>query len=115
MKTQELNPVSSPAVAWLEKLESSGFLTPASQLAVAHQTPVGTASTSSHYFPCGSPRMGSADEESPRLTASTTWPLCVEATISHLFPAIPDFSHVFPDIFLVINKSTHSATITCPL
>jgi hypothetical protein len=97
--TQELNPVSSTAAAWLEKLELSGFLTPAQLAAVIHLNPksrstVGTISTWPHYFPLRSPQTHSAYEESVRSARDAFAP----SRRGHNFPLIPGNSRVFPVI-----------------
>jgi hypothetical protein len=112
--------VSSPAAAWLEKLESSGFFTPAER-AVAHQVSVGTTSTSpvpqlrrSHYCPLRSRQIQSAYEELPRLNRGSF----ASGRETHNFPLISGYSHVFPFIpgyFVAKNQSSHSARIACIL
>jgi hypothetical protein len=85
MKTQELNLVSSPAAAWLEKLESSSFLTPAQISAVTHLECGGKRSATPLFV-----RPTALSNPKSRSTVGMI------STSSHNFPLIPGNSRLFP-------------------
>ena len=126
--TKVLNPVSSLAAAWLEKLELSSFLTPAQLAAVTHllecdgkqrATPlsvratalsnpksrntVGMTSTSSHHSSLRSPQIQSA------LQLTRDGFALLHA--GHNFPLIPGNSRLFPVIPSYFQRAPGTQTI----